>query len=49
MKELEAYQRKLERLKELKLKEPDNRYHDWDEEIAQTEHNIIECLKELTE
>ena len=47
MKELEAYQRKLERLKELKAKEPNNNYHDWDKEIKQTEHNIAECITEL--
>ena len=46
-KELEAYRKKLERLKELKKQEPDNNYHEWDKEVSRTEHNIAECLREL--
>ena len=45
--DLEMYKRKWKRLKELKDKEPENTYHDWNAEIAQCEHNIAECICEL--
>lgn len=44
---LKVYIGKLKRLKELKEKEPNNRYHDWDEEIAQCEKNIADIVSEL--
>ena len=46
-KELDNYKRKIRRLKDLKEKEPNNMYHNWDEEIAQQELNITECVCEL--
>lgn len=45
--DLEMCVRKLQKLKSLKEKEPNNTYHDWDNEIAQCEHNIAECVCEL--
>lgn len=45
-KELDKYKEKIKRLKELKEKEPNNTYHNWDAEIEQQERNIVECVCE---